>query len=73
MALPVGVLSPLLFRGGGDTKDPKKLAQGGEYPDRAGSQEMVRFSQVAFQPEEKEKMKIRNKNKYPASDILTSP
>lgn len=71
MALPVGVLSPLLFRGGGDTKDPKKLAQGGEYPDRAGSQEMVRFSQVAFQPEEKEK--IRNKNKYPASDILTSP
>lgn len=55
MALPVGVLSPLLLQGGGDTKDPKKLPRGGEYPDRAGSQEMVRFSQVAFQPEGKEK------------------
>lgn len=55
MALPVEVLSPLLSWGGGDTKDPKKLPQGGEYPDRVGSQEMVRFSQVAFQPEGKEK------------------
>lgn len=72
MALPVEVLSPLLSWGGGDTKDPKKLPQGGEYPDRVGSQEMVRFSQVAFQPEGKEK-KMRNKNKYPVSDILTSP
>lgn len=72
MALPVEVLSPLLSWGGGDTKDPKKLPQSGEYPDRVGSQEMVRFSQVAFQPEGKEK-KMRNKNKYPVSDILTSP
>lgn len=52
VGLPVGMLAPFLSPGGGrGTEDLKKLPQGGVCPDRAGSQESVRFSQVAFQPE----------------------